>query len=83
MNEASVDFGKGHQDELPLVKTGVRNLKPFGSDLYFIKKEDVQINGPRPPSESLLSSQLGLDGLQCPEKLRRLQIRFDPLYTPH
>ena len=50
-------------------------------DFFFIKEEDIEINGPGSPAEGLLSTQLRFDPLQGSKQLKGFQFCFD-FYNP-
>jgi len=57
------------------------DLELLRPDFFFIKEEDIEINGSGSPAEGLLSTQVRFDPLQGSEQLKGLQFCFD-FYNP-
>src|SRR4030042_2930011 len=57
------------------------DLELLRPDFFFIKEEDIEINGPGSPAEGLRSTQLRFDPLQGSKELKGCQMCFD-FYNP-
>jgi len=80
MDEISIDFSQGDEDELAVLNVRVGDLEPLGTDLNIIEKEDIQINRPGSPSKGFHPAQLRLDGFQCSKEFMGPQIGLDFYY---
>jgi hypothetical protein len=53
MDEISINFSQGNEDELTILNEGMWDLEFLSVDFSIIKEEDIQINGSGPPSKSV------------------------------
>ena len=80
MDEISIDFSQGDEDELTILDKRVGDLEFLGVNFSIIEEEDIQINCSGSPSKGFHPAQLGLDGLQCSEEFKGFQIGLDFYY---
>jgi hypothetical protein len=83
MEKISVDFNQGDEDKLAILDERVRDLELLGVNFNIIEEENIQINHSGSPSKGFSATELGFDGLQCPEEFRGFQIRRDFYYPVH
>jgi len=61
MEEVSIDFSKGDQDELTFMKERMRDLEIFCPYFLIVENEDIKIDRPGAPLKGLRSAQLQLN----------------------
>jgi hypothetical protein len=83
MDEISIDFSQRDEDKLTILDERMGDLELLGVNFKIVEEENIQINGSGSPPEGFNATQLGFDGLQCPEEFKGFQIRLDFYYPVH